>query len=55
MSFEKGDCISGLAVRVGELVTLRIIRGMLEDKMVWDVYLETSVKESTFKKIMKDL
>jgi Heterokaryon incompatibility protein (HET) len=48
----RGDRINGLNVRIGELGVLRIVRGELQDRMVWDVYLD-NVQDSTFRKIFK--
>lgn len=46
----KGDRLSGLEVGVGDLATLRIVRGEFEEKLVWDVYLE-SVNDKLYRKI----
>lgn len=49
----KGDRVSGLIVRVGEVASLRILRGIIKGKLVWDVYLENVVKESMLRKLLK--
>lgn len=49
----KGDRVNGLTVRVGELASLRILRGIINGKLVWDVYLENVVKESMLRRILK--
>lgn len=49
-----GDRIIGLTVQMGKLVESRITRGMLEFKVVWDIYLELVVKEGTSRKILKN-
>ena len=49
----KGDRVSGLEVRVGELATLRIIRGEFQDRLVWDLYLDGVKDSSMFRKIFK--
>ena len=48
----KGDRASGLDVRVGEVASLRIIRGELQDKLVWDVYLD-GVKNGMLRNMFK--
>lgn len=51
----KGDRITGLTARIGDLATLRIIRGMLDDKVVWDVYLENIDKENMMQRIVQTM
>ena len=48
----KGDRVYGLDVRIGDLATLRIVRGEFQNSLVWDVYLD-NVKSSTIRKIFK--
>ncbi|MCJ1273109.1 hypothetical protein MMC21_000898 [Puttea exsequens] len=50
----KGDRINGLDVRLGELASLRILRGTFHEQIVWDVCLDIEKpKDSTFRKIFK--
>lgn len=46
----KGDRINGLNVRLPDVAILKIVRGEFQDRLVWDVYLDT-VKDNTFRKI----
>ena len=46
LSAVKGDRIYGCCVRIGDLATLRIVRGETQDGLVWDVYLD-NFKDST--------
>ncbi|KAG8527669.1 uncharacterized protein KY384_007822 [Bacidia gigantensis] len=49
----KGDRIEGLEARIGEFATLRIKRGRLGEQMVWDVFLDNCIKETTLKTLFK--
>lgn len=48
----KGDRVKGLNIQIQDVATVRIVRGEVQDKVVWDVFFD-NVKNNIIRKIFK--